>query len=177
MHIFLFLPLLLRIIWFSNGICSKKKKFQINVQLWHQKCTDFRYKTSCRLKQNKWLLGDIECICKMATDGPIQFSTHLSVSSTPAMCMCVEYIVMPYLSYGFCFAAQNDVGNCNFPKELICCVFIFMHGVYQMRDGMSSMLIPFCVILRFICILLFFLLLVVSLDLDLVSIATIPSEI
>lgn len=55
-----------------------------------------------------------------------------------------------------------------------------MHGVYQMRDGMSSMLIPFCVILRFICILLFFfifLLLVVSLDLDLVSIATIPSEI
>lgn len=134
----------------------EKKKFQIKVQLWHQKCTDFRYKTSCRLKQNKWLLGDIECICKMATDGPIQFSSHLSVSSTPAMCMCVEYIVMPYLSYGFCFAAQNDVENCNFPEELICCVFIFMHGVYQMRDGMSSMLIPFCVILRFICILLFF---------------------
>lgn len=86
-----------------------------------------------------------------------QYNFHPTCRSLQLQpCVCVEYIVMPYLSYGFCFAAQNDVENCNFPEELICCVFIFMHGVYQMRDGMSSMLIPFCVILRFICILLFF---------------------
>lgn len=83
----------------------EKKKFQIKVQLWHQKCTDFRYKTSCRLKQNKWLLGDIECICKMATDGPIQFSSHLSVSSTPAMCVCWIYCyALSVVRFLFCSA-------------------------------------------------------------------------
>lgn len=73
--------------------------------MWHQKCTDFRYKTSCRLKQNKWLLGDIECICKMATDGPIQFSSHLSVSSTPAMCVCWIYCyALSVVRFLFCSA-------------------------------------------------------------------------
>lgn len=58
-------------------------------------------KTSSWLKHNKWLLGDFQCILQLATDGPIQLSTHLSVSSSSA-CVCVWVCELNILLCSLC---------------------------------------------------------------------------